>query len=375
MASTGETLRRARESRGLTQLELARRAGISRQALGALEAGVYQPGVTVAIALARELGDSVEGLFGGEAPGECNRINAAWAGDDSAVPGTAAPSVALARVGGKVVAVPYPAARLTLAPPAGIVERRGRGHARIATYRSAIEIDSTLLIAGCDPAAAVMADWFTRHRSPVSIVALPCSSSRALAALIEGRAHAAGVHLKDPGSDGYNLAPARAALGARPAIVVSFARWELGLATASGTSHGIRGIADLARPGIRLVNREVGAGARAFLDEALAELGIDAKTVEGYGFEVAGHLEVAAAIASGLADAGVTIRLAADAYGLPFIPIREECYDLVILTRDLETAPVKAMLDTLNSRRFALEVSQLCAYDTKQMGNVSARNG
>jgi molybdate-binding protein len=60
---------------------------------------------------------------------------------------------------------------------------------------------------------------------------------------------------------------------------------------------------------------------------------------------------------------------------LPFIPIREERYDLVILTRDLETAPVNAMLDRLNSRRFALEVSQFCAYDTNQMGQVSARNG
>jgi putative molybdopterin biosynthesis protein len=110
------------------------------------------------------------------------------------------------------------------------------------------------------------------------------------------------------------------------------------------------------------------------VNEALAELGIGAKGIEGYRFEAAGHLEAAAAIAAGRADAGVTIRLAAEAYGLRFIPIREECYDLVILTR-LETAPVRAMFDTLNSRRFALEVSQLCAYDTNQMGHVSARNG
>src|SRR5579859_2487011 len=95
MASTGEPLRRAREARGLTQMELARRAGISRQALGALEAGTYQPGVTVAIALARELGDSVEGLFGGEAPGECNRIRAAWAGHDAPLARGAAACIAL----------------------------------------------------------------------------------------------------------------------------------------------------------------------------------------------------------------------------------------------------------------------------------------
>jgi molybdate-binding protein len=122
-----------------------------------------------------------------------------------------------------------------------------------------------------------------------------------------------------------------------------------------------------------LVNREVGAGARAFLDEALAEVGITGTSIDGYGSEVAGHLEVAAAIAAGHANAGVTIRLAADAYGLPFVPIREERYDLVILERDLQVPPVEAMLDALNSQRFAREVSQFCAYDTSQMGRTIAR--
>ena len=63
------------------------------------------------------------------------------------------------------------------------------------------------------------------------------------------------------------------------------------------------------------------------------------------------------------------------AYGLRFIPIREECYDLVIPERELDTAPVKPLLETLNARRFAVEISQLCAYDTKHMRQVSARNG
>src|ERR1700722_8459889 len=106
MASSGEPLRRAREARGLTQVELARRAGISRQALGALEAGTYQPGVTVAIALARELGDTVEGLFGGEATAGCDRVRSAWAGEDPPETNSAAACIALARVGGKGVAVP-----------------------------------------------------------------------------------------------------------------------------------------------------------------------------------------------------------------------------------------------------------------------------
>src|SRR5258708_30324078 len=74
---SGAMVRRARVARGLTQDELARRAGLSRQALGAIESGAYQPGGGAALALARELGDSVEALFG--SAGEPSLVEADWA--------------------------------------------------------------------------------------------------------------------------------------------------------------------------------------------------------------------------------------------------------------------------------------------------------
>jgi putative molybdopterin biosynthesis protein len=216
----------------------------------------------------------------------------------------------------------------------------------------------------------LLADWLARRRSSVCAFAISCSSGKALSALLENQAHAAGAHLKDARSGEYNLAQFKQALGHRRAIVVNFARWELGLAVAAGNRLGIQTASDLARPQLRIVNRERGAGARAALDESLVQLGIQADQLEGYKYEVSGHLEVAAAIAEGRADAGVTIRVAANAYNLDFVPMREERYDLAILERDLDSAPIKAMLDALNSRRFAREVSQLCAYDTDQMGTV-----
>jgi putative molybdopterin biosynthesis protein len=368
MANNGEQLRRAREARRLTQIELARRTRISRQALGAIEAGVYQPGVTVALALARELGTTVEGLFGAAASASADHVGADWS--EAEMP--TARRVTLARIGGKIVAIPQPAAHLALAPPAGIVERAAGHHAEVATFRSASEIDSVLLIAGCDPAVAMLADWLTRHRAPVSAVALPCSSSRALAALVGGRAHVAGLHLRDPSTGEYNLTPARKALGRRRSTMVTFANWELGLATAMPNRLGIHSVADLGRRGVRIVNRELGAGARSALDDALDKLGMAGASIAGYGDEVGGHLEVAAAIAAGRADAGMTIRLAADAYGLDFIALREERYDLVIMDRELETPPVRAMLEALNSARFAREVSDFCSYDTALMGRVVA---
>ncbi len=360
--------------RGLNQGELARRAGISRQALSAIESGLYQPSVAVALSLARELGETVESLFGESDEPACKRIEAAWAEEEGSSAG-ALGRVALGRVGGKVVAVAQPAAHLALSPAAGTLERIGRRQAEVSTCRLPNEIDATLLIAGCDPSVTILADWLARRRSPVCAVALSCSSSRALAALVEGRAHAAGVHLRDPQTGEYNLASVRRALGHRPSLLVNFARWELGLVTAAGNRLKICGFADLARPGLRIVNREGGSGARSALDEALGELGLHRDRIHGYKRELAGHLEVAAAIAAGEADVGVTIRVAADVYGLGFIPLREERYDLVIVERESASQPIKAMLEALNSRRFAREVSQLCAYDTNQMGKVIARVG
>src|SRR5258705_3057643 len=319
--TTGEAIRRARASRGLTQIDLAARAGISRQALGAIESGSYQPGVSVALSLARELGESVENLFGAPADDTVRQISASWRDDDLSASGpTARNRVALGRVGGKVVAVTQAAARLTLVAGGGMLEHAAHRRAEVRTFLSRDDIDATLLIAGCDPAVAILADWLARARSPVAAISLNCSSKRALATLIAGRVHAAGVHLRDTRNGEYNLSPVRHALGKRHAALIHFGQWELGLATAANNPLKIGGFGDLERPRLRIVNRELGSGARAALDEDLTRLGLKANRIAGYRDELGGHLEVAAAIASGQADVGVTIRVAAQAYGLDFVP-------------------------------------------------------
>jgi putative molybdopterin biosynthesis protein len=370
--TSGESIRRARIARGLTQVDLAALAGISRQALGAIESDTYQPGVTVALGLAHALGESVENLFGEEGNENCRRVEASWQEGDLPAKPTAHTRVALGRVGGKLVAVTQTAKRLTLVPGCGVLERTTGQRAEVSTFLSGDEIDATLLIAGCDPSSTILTDWLARHRSPISAVSLTCSSKRALGDLLKGRVHVAGVHLRDSSSGEYNLGPVHRTLGKRGAVIINFGLWEMGLATGAGNRLGIRGFADMARARIRIANREQGSGARTTLDEELAKLGLKSDQVTGYKNELYGHLEVAAAIANGQADTGVTIRVAAEVYGLGFVPVREERYDLVILEREMNSAPVVAILDALNSRRFAREVSQLCNYDTEKMGEVAA---
>ncbi len=385
-------MRRARLARGLTQDELARRAGLSRQALGAIESGAYQPGVGAALALARELGDSVEALFG--SAGEPSLVEADWAEAPADAPSGAsagasasaarnapqgAPAsparraVALGRVGGRLVALAQPPPAMRLAAAGGVLQHAAGRRARVAALRTQQEIDATLLVAGCDPAATILADWMGRHRPATALTPIARSSRAALAALLGGQVHAAGVHLCDRKGGEYNLAAVRGALKRRRAVMVNFARWELGLGVRRGNPLELRSIADLARAGVRIVNREAGSGARLVLDQALAELKIAPRRIVGYARELHGHLEVAAAIAAGEAETGLTLRVAAEAFRLGFVPVREESYDLVILQRETDSPPVRAMLDALNSGSFAIEVSQLCAYDTARMGQVIAR--
>jgi DNA-binding XRE family transcriptional regulator len=107
----------------MSQMELGRRAGISRQALAAIELGTYQPGVATALSLARELGQTVESLFGeGDMP-KHNQIEAVWRGGEHRSKNVSPCRVALGRVGGRVVAVPQPITVLSLSPAAGTAER------------------------------------------------------------------------------------------------------------------------------------------------------------------------------------------------------------------------------------------------------------
>jgi molybdate-binding protein len=321
----------------------------------------------VAIRLARELGESVESLFG--AADEGGPLIA-----DSAAAATRASHtrVALARLGGRLVATAVPASALALQPAGGLITRSLRGkRVEVAALRSSAEIDLTLVIAGCDPAVAILRDYLARRQPPIEVAAIAQSSRDALATAARGGAHVAGVHLRDPGSDDYNVAAARSAFAGKRFRVVNFARWELGLASRSNGPR-ISRLEQLTRKGTRLINRERGSGARVALDEAIADAGLTPGAIAGYDCFAAGHLEVAAAVTAGTADAGVTLRFAAEVHGLTFQPWREERYDLIIPEVEFDSAPVRGLLEALNSARLAREITALCAYETSQMGRVEA---
>jgi len=104
------------------------------------------------------------------------------------------------------------------------------------------------------------------------------------------------------------------------------------------------------------------------LDRELSRLGIEASGLPGYGTQASGHLQVAAAIAAGLADAGVASEPAALAYGLAFVPLTAERFDLVIPASQAGSREVQGLLKVLSSRWLLDQLASLPGYDPARCG-------
>ncbi len=362
-------VRAARLAAGLSQEALAARAGISRQAYLAVESGRATPSTEVALRLARALGRSVEELF--RLPGESDEVEAEVV--DGALPPERAVRVRLARVNERLLAWPLLGTRglARIIPRAdGLARAAGPGHGWVRLLVDPGRLARTVVAVGCDPALALVAEHL-RRRAQVELLWSEAGSRAALEALARGQAHLAGCHLRDPTSGAFNL-PFVRQLVPFSCTVVSFAVWEQGLLVAPGNPKGLRGIEDLARPGIRLANREPGSGSRALLDAELDRLHLPGSTIAGYETGLPGHLAVAEAVALGLADVGIAIRAAANALGLDFIPLEEERYDLVVPNVHLDHPGVQALLEALKRRGLRTQIEALGGYDLHDMGSLRA---
>jgi molybdate-binding protein len=206
--------------------------------------------------------------------------------------------------------------------------------------------------------------------SGVEIVTVPASSSQSLEWLKQGLVHMAGSHLEDPESGEFNLPYLRRLMPREELTVVTFARWEEGFVVARGNPLGIRAAADLGRSGVRLTNRETGSGSRALLDTLLQQAGVAAAQVAGYGNEAAGHLAAASTVAGGQADCCLATPSAARAFGLDFVPLHAERFDLVARRESVDLPGVRDVLDTLQRGALRRKLETLAGYETGETGRV-----
>ena len=370
--TTAELENRLRERRqllGLSQKQLADIAGITRQAVCAVETNQYSPATSVALQLARALRCRVEELFSIKSGGEI--VEGELVGS---LPGSSSNVRArVTQVGERIIVRPLDgfgdlmslsatADGVIVAP---VTKTRG---VKVKLLRDRESVSRKIVVGGCDPAMFLAAEHL-RKRDKEDLVPCLMGSSIAMSALKRGEVHIAGVHLVDELSGAWNLPDLKRNLGRMDCIVVTFAHWEEGLIVRQGNPKRIRAVADLARPAVKIVNRESGSGARRLLDRELESCGIQDPKVKGYRDEVLSHLEMASQVKAGLADAGIGVRAAAAIWGLDFIPLQRERYDLVIPKIHYERLPgVRTLLDMIASRPFRDELEALGGYDTRDSG-------
>jgi molybdate-binding protein/DNA-binding XRE family transcriptional regulator len=346
----------ARSARGFSQQQLASMAAVSRQAVSAVESGLSDPSLRVALALSRALGLSVEELFGPWMPEPVVPVR------PLAPLGPAGARVSLAPVGDSLVALPLVGATVTRA---GFAAAGGR----TTDDGNVVPLGPprpTLVVAGCDPALPLLELPLSLLDPPVSFAWWPCPSQEALSLASQGLVHVAGAHLLGQSGD-YNTGPASDSLRGG-GEVIGFCSWREGLVLRPDLADRVNSVAGVVAAGLRLVNREPGAEARRVLDRELAKYGLSGSQVTGYESQATGHLEVAAAIAAGLSDAGIASEPAALAYGLAFVPLTAERFDLVIPTVQAGSREVQALLRALTSPWLLDQLASLPGYSVNQCG-------
>jgi len=239
----------------------------------------------------------------------------------------------------------------------------------VRLLNSEAQLRNTLVVIGShDPLLDELSDMLHAEDGAVFLSSSHVGSMGGIMAIRRGEAHAAGCHLLDTDNGEYNISYMRRYFPQHEVHLVRCVGRQQGLMLSAGNPLGISGFSDIAAPDVRYVNRQKGSGTRILTDYLISKHGMDAKSIYGYEREELTHTTVAAQIAGGSADAGMGIYSAAKLFGLDFLPICIEEYDLIIPDYAWESPLIKKLLETLKSEAFKERLCSLGGYTVEGAG-------
>jgi len=233
------------------------------------------------------------------------------------------------------------------------------------------KLENTLVVIGShDPLLDELADMMHVENGDVYMSSAHVGSMGGIMALRRGEAHAAGCHLLDTATGEYNLAFIRKYFPRGGVKLIRCVGRQQGMMVAKGNPLNIQKFSDIAKEGIRYVNRQKGSGTRILTDYLCRQENLDTAAIYGYDREELTHTSVAAQIVSRSADAGMGIYSAAKLYELDFIPICIEEYDLLIPDHAWDTPMVQQMIATMKSDAFREKILALGGYTLENPGEI-----
>jgi len=258
-----------------------------------------------------------------------------------------------------------------LEAPQGAVGYESGETVSVRLLRGEDELRRSLVVIGShDPLLDELAELLRIEFGDVSMGSAHAGSMGGLIAVRRGQAHLAGLHLLDEATGEYNGSFIRKAFPKGGVRLVECVRRMQGLMLQKGNPLCISGVADLARDGLRYVNRQKGSGTRILIDHLCGKSGIDTSTIYGYDRVEYTHTSVAALIAAGSADAGLGVFSAAKLYELEFVPVCQEQYDLLIPDHAWGLPMVQKLLHVLKSEAFRARLEEMGGYAAENPGAV-----
>jgi molybdate-binding protein len=284
--------------------------------------------------------------------------------DGDLAPGAALPSVRALAAREQTTPTTVGRAYRELAD-AGAITLEPRRGARVSARgalaaRSLLRHGDRFRLAGSDdPALSLLI-----AHAPEAVTSVGASGSyRGLTALWSGQADGASLHLRHRSGD-YNAPFVRGVLGGREPVLVHLWRREQGLSVPAGNPAGVGSIGDLRT--LRVARRPSGTGTRTLLDRLLLELDIEPESLTGPTVEL--HLDVALAVATGEADAGLGLRSAATTLGLDYVPLSWEPFQ--VATTRAQSGGMRPVLDALEDPGVKQRIADLGGYDLDGAGEI-----
>ncbi len=241
--------------------------------------------------------------------------------------------------------------------------------ARSSTFPNIARAHTTppppVIVGSHDP----LLEWAVRN-SGCELALMPGGSLDGVQRFARGEAVACGMHVLDLTDGGYNVGPASEAAVGLDMVLIEWARREQGLIVSRGNPIRIDGIAAAAAANARFVVREAQAGSRMLFQYLVSEAGLEIADLDIADVEARTETDVGLAIVEGRADTGLGIRAAAHQYGLDFVALHTERYDLMVRRRDYFQPPLQRLLKYCDSAEFKARADALAGYDIAGLGDI-----
>jgi len=237
--------------------------------------------------------------------------------------------------------------------------------------RKSRKMEGALLAAGSnDPVLDMLYGGLRRQYPEFYVFSANIGSTAGLLALEKGFTDIAWSHLLDPETGEYNIPYLEKLIPSINAVVVNLFHRELGFVVAKGNPLGVAGFEDLMRDDVRFINRQRGSGTRLLLDYHLEKAGLQQERITGYENEVLTHAEIGLSILSGEADVGIATAAVSALFGLGFIPIVRERFDMICDQSVFFQRGVQSLIGVLSGDLFRSRFSDLKGYDFKSAGRI-----